>query len=921
MRYYILILLCFVSIPFYAVQADPQSGLIGDEYFHYRAADSLLYSNVIYQRAAAARRNKAAKQAMSSTFPKEGDVRSIVILLNFKDVHFQNSNPNKQFTDLLNEKGYSLNGATGSARDFFLACSDSVFRPTFDVYGPYTLENDQAYYGANKSDGGINTQRMQTLMKEACELAVKGGVDFSKYDENNDGIVDNIFVYYAGYNEADGGGENTIWPHRSIVSDRPTFGGKKVYDYACTSELKTSQGRKLGQMCGIGTFCHEFSHVLGLPDMYNTTNSKAYTVGQWDLMASGNYNNEGRTPISHSAFERFMLGWLVPEQITQLGDYSLPPLSKQKAYILSPVTHNLNPSNLNPSEFWMLENRQYTGWDVLDGMPGHGLIISHISHNNTRWQNNTYNNYSPLGFDICEAYYKTPTSSSASDPYPGIMGITQFTPVSNAQKQLNDLQLTNIHETEDHSVAFHFGVYDGSGFSIVPARPATIYTYMKEEKEGSYNYEYSYEVSTLNVSGTKLTDSIIVFSCMHSSWELSTDGITWGNPVYDTLTTADSSYLHPLYVRYHPLHMCTQISSTLQIYTRDQKQLLNVSIDGESMRPTLIQQMSDINVYNITPYSFSTRWKTEEDAQFYYLTLYKVKNQEKVYTQGFEKFDTYEAIAASGWSSNFLGITSSAHIEGKYALLFSATGNQLVSEYYDMPITHLSVWLSHTFLATDMNASGTLIVEASSDREHWKEIQRWVVRSSATAMTRTLSFDGEYHQIRFTYQGYSSRGGLVMDNLIATSPITPEYIYSGTEYEICAPDTMTNILNLEANTTYYYQLQCWEGKGCTEHFSPLSMAKMVTTLPGTKNGSKQFTIQVAEDGKVFAYLREQASTSGCLYVYDASGHLIESVAITSIDPVIEIPTNHLVHGRTYLCKYTNSKSFTRKDLWAKFLYR
>ncbi|MBQ0119299.1 MAG: M6 family metalloprotease domain-containing protein [Bacteroidales bacterium] len=924
-RYIFVLLCCLVSASLYAVQAHPESGLIGDEYFHYRAEDSLLYDTPIFQHAATERRNKAARYTMASTFPKEGDVRSIVILVNFTDVKFLNSDPNTQFSNLLNEKGYSANGATGSARDYFLACSNGIFRPTFDVYGPYTLEKDQAYYGANTSSGSINTERMQTLLKEACELAVKDHVDFTKYDENNDGVVDNIFVYYAGYNEADGGGENTIWPHRFAVQDRPTYGGKKVYDYACTSELKTTQGRQSGQMCGIGTFCHEFSHVLGLPDMYHTTDSKVYTVGSWDIMASGNYNNDGRTPISYSAFERFMLGWLMPEQITQLGDYSLNPLSEQKAYLVAQGKHNLNKDNPSPSEFWMLENRQYTGWDVPNGkMPGHGLIISHISYNKSRWQGNTYNNYKPLGFDICEAYFKTQSQSSASDPYPGTMKITKFVPISNAQEQLDSLQVMDIHETDNGSVAFHFGIYDGSGFTIDPVRPNTIMTYMTEQEGERYQYDYSYEVAQLAVSGAKLTDTIVTYQCKTAPWQLSLDSVTWGNPISDTIRGGDKSkYERTLFVRYHAQKMCTQANTTLQIFTSNQTQLLNVSINGESKRPTLIHQMSGLEARDVTPYSFVAQWEEEVDAQFYYLTLYKVKNEEKAYTQGFEKFDTYEAIAATGWSSNFLNVTSSEHTEGRYALLFSATGNQVVSEYYDMPIQKLSVWLSHTFLATDKDARGTLIVESSADSEHWEEIQRWVIRSSASATTKYITIDedkGECHQLRFTYQHNSNRGGVVMDNLIATSAMTPEYIYQGTEYEICAPATKINVLDLEPNTTYYYQLQCWEDKGCEEHYSPQSLAAKVTTLFGTNQGSKQFTVKQKEDGKLYAFLREQASLTDILYVFDASGQLIETVEIAGTDPVVEIPTTHLVHGKTYLCKYTHNKKFTRKDMWAKFLY-
>lgn len=235
------------------------------------------------------RRVAQQKQAVSS-YPLKGSPKSIVILVNFSDLKFIIPNPKEAYSRLLNEKGYSDNNGIGSARDYFEACSNGVFLPQFDVYGPYDLDESYSYYGANSSSS--NNVRAREMIIQACTKAYEAGVDLSQYDTDGNGVVDNVFVYYAGHNEAEGGGENTIWPHRSVVVNSPTYGSVRIFDYACTSELRSSRG---SQMCGIGTFCHEFGHVLGLPDFYDTSNSYRYTVGNWSVMCSGSYNGSGKT--------------------------------------------------------------------------------------------------------------------------------------------------------------------------------------------------------------------------------------------------------------------------------------------------------------------------------------------------------------------------------------------------------------------------------------------------------------------------------------------------------------------------------------------------------------------------------------------------------------------------------------------------
>ena len=194
----------------------------------------------------------------------------------------------------LNKPGYSDNGATGSARDYYYDNSNGVFEPIFDVYGPIKLSQNMAYYGANDSSG--NDKNPEQAVKEACQ-AIDNIVDFSNYDLDGDGEVDLVYMVYAGKGEADGGSSNTIWPHQWNLSSAGVnliLDGKTVDRYACGSELNGS-----GSIDGLGTICHEFGHAMGLPDFYDTdydTNGQGRTLLDYSLMDSGSYNNDGWTP-------------------------------------------------------------------------------------------------------------------------------------------------------------------------------------------------------------------------------------------------------------------------------------------------------------------------------------------------------------------------------------------------------------------------------------------------------------------------------------------------------------------------------------------------------------------------------------------------------------------------------------------------
>ena len=192
-----------------------------------------------------------------------GGRRFLVILVDFADVRFTVPSAADAFSSMLNTEGYSQNGATGSAHDYFYENSQGRFNPVFDVIGPVQVRGKMADYGANTSPGeGGTDKNVGGMLEEACRAAASAGlVDFSSYDTDYDGFVDNVFFYFAGCNEAEGGGEDAIWPHAGALHyNDVTLNGVRVWSYACTSEYR---GGNPGTMAGIGTFCHEFSHVLG----------------------------------------------------------------------------------------------------------------------------------------------------------------------------------------------------------------------------------------------------------------------------------------------------------------------------------------------------------------------------------------------------------------------------------------------------------------------------------------------------------------------------------------------------------------------------------------------------------------------------------------------------------------------------------
>lgn len=356
-----------------------------------------------------------------SSLEAKGEKKCLVILVNYNDRKFfyDDEKCHEFYEEWLNGDRFTTNGATGSCRQYMLDNSMGQFAPHFDLYGPVTLPKNMKYYGANS--GGRTDIKAHEMVTDAARILKEDPeveINFADYDNDGDGIVDNIVIIYAGKGESDQGGDTTVWPHSSSLSMRDfnvtRYDDVKLDHYACINELASASKKPTG----IGGFLHEFSHVMGLPDLYATNYQQILTPGDYSILDHGSYNNMDRTPAGYSAFERYALDWMEPEEIYDSGEYTLEHLmSSNKAYKIT--------NDDDPNEFFIFENRQKKGWD--EYIPGHGMLIWHIKYVRNSFENNTLNNDPKMQLvDIEEADQKFGESDRNGDTFPGTSDVTDF---------------------------------------------------------------------------------------------------------------------------------------------------------------------------------------------------------------------------------------------------------------------------------------------------------------------------------------------------------------------------------------------------------------------------------------------------------------------------------------------------------------
>jgi len=667
------------------------------------------------------------KSGSEKTFPTTGSRKLVCILIGFTDLAFTKTKAD--FDNLFNQVNYTTDGASGSVYDYYKENSYGQLNLNVTVAGPFTAAHNMAYYGGNDVNG--NDKNPQALISEAITLA-DPTVDFTQFDNDNDGTVDGVYVIYAGYGEEyTGVTPDAIWAHASSIQPM-TVDGKTVSRYSCSCELRGNSGIGLTR---IGVICHEFGHVLGAHDYYNldkTTNTLYLGTGKWDVMGNGNWNNNGDTPAHHNPYTIiYDYNWATATTLTSGTNITLNNAEQN-----SNSFYRVNTTTAG--EFFLIENRQQIKFDGY--IPGHGMIIYRVDKNfldvQSNWSAINTTNHQRM-YPVCANATGNPPSdygviNNSGLPFPGTSNITSFidatTPnaLSWAGVPTNK-PITNITENiGNNTVSF--------GFAVIATTPMAT------------------TVTASNISTTSATLNALV----SSNYAATTVTFEYG-------TTTSYG---------------TSVNANPNIVNSDSPTSVSVALTGLTANTTYNYRVKTVNALGTT-YGSNMTFTTSTNPTIV-LTLPVTEN-----------FNS--ANFPAGWTTQNIGtgmterwsMSNSANAGGtayelkcSYLYITAGTTRIITPAINTLGVSAIAMSFKHLF--EDFSPGATLKIQSSQDMINWTD-ESWSLASKSAvpvgpatinttithnlnAATTYISFviDGNLYQFNYWY----------IDNLSLSSVIT-----------------------------------------------------------------------------------------------------------------------------------------------------
>src|SRR5262245_54266365 len=174
-----------------------------------------------------------------------------------------------------------------------------------------------------------------------------------------------VVVFFAGAgreSHTQSGATDDPWSNYTALVPPVVVGGG-TFDEACVIAED-----EVAPFSSFGVLCHEFGHLLGLPELYAPGGLPQEGIGVWGLMGQGTWIQRGEHPPQMCAWSKLRLGWVDVQTIESSAvGVTLPPVESVPRVIKIPAVAG------RPGEYYLLENRARIGADRW--LPGEGLLV------------------------------------------------------------------------------------------------------------------------------------------------------------------------------------------------------------------------------------------------------------------------------------------------------------------------------------------------------------------------------------------------------------------------------------------------------------------------------------------------------------------------------------------------------------------